>query len=305
MERKQTLTENDDNDSSDYLLDEETSQMDFGGLFSRQFSNIVPIYTSHTGPCELFSATRYGKRFTLKGLKKEYRNDPINNLALAKEFEIGIMLDHPNIRRTIGLEDVEGIGKVIVMEYVDGCSLTSLLESGHLSVADGRSIIGQVRDALAYIHSKQVYHRDLKPSNILVSHQGSAVKIIDFNLSDSESYVVLKNPAGSRKYMAPELLKPGAQPSAAADIYSLGVIMDEVSCATCDDLLSEAAKRCLKADPDKRPQAMSLIKLPSPQNSFAESLSSLLSSKALTWILIAICVALSALIVFSLLNPQS
>lgn len=299
-----TDPEYDDNDTSDYLNNGEVAQLDLGNLFSSRFSNITLLYASPTGPCEIYSATRYGKRFILKALKKEYRQEPINNIALAKEFEIGISLEHPNIRRTFGLEEVEGLGKAIVLEYVDGCSLASMLESGRLSRSAGRSVMAQVADALSYIHTKQVFHRDLKPSNILISHQGNTVKIIDFNLSDSDAFVVLKNPAGSKKYMAPELLHPGAKPTAIADIYSFGVIMDEVAYATDDEQLANVAEKCKNSDPTKRPQSTSLIKLPPLHQSFAQSLASILSSKALTWILVAICIALSIFIVFSIINPN-
>ena len=172
----------DDTDSEYLGTDDSASQLDFGELFSNEFTNILPIYSSANGPIEIYTATRYGKRFILKGLKEQYRNDPIYTMNLAKEFEIGIQLDHPNIRRTIGLETVEGIGKVIVLEYVDGCMLESLLEPKYMTSAAARSIVTQIADALRYIHSKQIFHRDLKPSNILVSHQGGVVKIIYFNL---------------------------------------------------------------------------------------------------------------------------
>lgn len=291
-----------DTDSSCYLGTDQSADMDFGGLFSRQFSNIATLYISAHGPAELYSATRYGKRFILKALKEEYRNDPIHTLALAKEFEIGIFLEHPNIRRTIGLEDVDGLGRVIVLEYIDGQSLESILAAGKLSVSAARNIVRRVADALAYMHSKQVYHRDLKPSNILVTHGGEVVKIIDFNLSDSNDFVVLKNPAGSRKYMAPEQMQPGAVPTAAADIYSLGVLMAELAAASGDPLLAEVAEKCSNADPTRRPTEVSALKLPGAQSSVAESVSGFLASKALTWIMGAICTALAALIVFLLIS---
>lgn len=299
-----TDTDYDDNDTSDYLTDHEVSQFDFGDLFSRRFSNIAPQYISANGPCEIYCATRYGKRFILKTLKPEYRNDPINNIALAKEFEIGIFLEHPNIRRTLGLEDVDGLGKAIILEYVDGCSLASLIESRSLSRTAARAVIEQVADALSYIHSKQVFHRDLKPSNILVAHQGNTVKIIDFNLSDSDAFVVLKNPAGSRKYLAPEVLSPGSKPTIAADIYSFGVIMREVAAATGDEQLADAAEKCTNPDPLKRPQSISQINLPSSRQADGHSISRFLSSKALTWILSAACIALSIIIANAIFNPN-
>lgn len=291
-----------DIDTSDYIYDPEASRIDLGGIFSRQFSNISTLYVSPAGPAILYTATRYGKRFVLKGIKDEFINDPIYNLALAKEFEIGISLDHPNIRRTIGLENVDGIGKVIVMEYVDGAPLSDLIASGKLSRSKARDIAAQIAQAMAYIHSKHIYHRDLKPSNIIVAHQGNSIKIIDFNLSDSDAFIVLKNPAGSKKYMAPELFSTNAVHTAAADIYSLGVIMNELAAASRDELLAEAAERCTQADPQRRPQNISEINLPPTKPTTLQSLYALLSSRSLTLILTIVCLLLAAYIVYFLTN---
>ena len=132
---KDNTNQPDISESSSYLGNiDADSQVDFSGLFSRQFSNVSPLYSSNHGPAEIYTATRYGKRYVLKGLKEQFRNDPIYELAFAKEFEIGISLEHPNIRRTISLENVEGVGKVIVLEYVDGCSLETLISNRDLTV---------------------------------------------------------------------------------------------------------------------------------------------------------------------------
>lgn len=292
----------DDNETSSYLGSiEADSQLDFSGLFSSRFSNIMPLCTSHVGPTEIYTATRYGKRFILKGLKEQFHDDPIYALALAKEFEIGISLEHPNIRRTLSLETVEGIGQVIVLEYVDGISLESLIASGDdMTVSLARRIVRQIADAMAYLHSKHVFHRDLKPGNILVSHTGDIVKIIDFSLSDSDEFIVLKNPAGSRKYMAPEYLNPGATTSPATDIYSLGVIMTELASATGDNELAGLAAKCSNPDPAKRPKSLAQIKFPSPPTSLLMSLSDILASKSLTYIMLCICIALAASIAYML-----
>ena len=213
-----------DDEDSGYLDTPEDAAIDLGQLFSDRFSNIAPVHDSPGSPAVIYSATRYGKRFVLKGLKGEYLDDPLFRLALAKEFEIGFSLDHPSIRRTLSLETVEGLGKVIVLEYIDGMSLETLLRSGAISRERGREICRELAETLAYLHGRQTLHRDLKPSNVLITHQGGAVKIIDFNLSDSDSFIILKNPAGSGKYIAPELRLPDAQTTPEADIYSLGVI---------------------------------------------------------------------------------
>lgn len=293
---------NTDSDSSTFFGTAGEKPLDFGGLLSRQFTNIVRLYCSPNGPTELYAATRYGKRFVLKALKEEYRNDPIHTLALAKEFEIGIFLEHANIRSTIGLENVDGLGKVIVLEYVDGRPLDKLLAAGKISVASARNIAAQIASALGYLHSKQVFHRDLKPANILISHHGDTVKLIDFNLSDSDDFVILKNPAGSKKYMAPEQQRPDAVPTAAADIYSMGMVMAEMADAAGDDQLAEIADTCRQSDPAKRPHDVSAINLPAAQPSVAQTLSYLLASKTLTWIMLAVCCVLVAYITYKSLT---
>ncbi|MEZ3577076.1 MAG: serine/threonine protein kinase [Muribaculaceae bacterium] len=290
----------DDSDSAYLGIDEATVKLDFGELFSHEFTNIRPYYSSPHGPVEIYTANRYGKRYILKGLKRQYRTDPIYTMSLAKEFEIGIQLDHPNIRRTIGLENIDGLGRVIVLEYVDGCTLDTLLTSSALTISSGRAIAAQIADALGYIHSKQVYHRDLKPTNILVAHNGNVVKIIDFNLSDREDFVILKNPSGTRHYMAPELLSQNIKPSAVADIYSFGVVAGELAQATGDEALAQAVRKCTNDRPDLRPQSVAYIKLPSTRMSVADMLSRLLSSRLLTYILIFILAALAAAIIIML-----
>lgn len=263
---------------------------------------MVPLHNSAASPTELFSATRYGKRFVLKGLRQQHRDDPIQNMALAKEFEIGMLLEHPNIRRTVGLETVDGLGRVIVLEYVDGLTLEELLKSGNLTQASARTIAAQIADALAYMHSKQVLHRDLKPSNIVVAHHGGCVKLIDFNLSDSETFIILKNPAGSKKYIAPEQLEPEARPSAVADIYSFGMVIDELAVAARDSQLHEVAVSCMNPDPARRPQTMTAVSLPSVIPTAGESLSAMLASKGLTVVLLCMCAVLAVYIIYTLLS---
>lgn len=290
----------DDTDSAYLGIDDHSVRLDLGELYSTEFTNIRPYYSSPNGPVELYTANRYGKRYILKGLKQQYRNDPIYTMSLAKEFEIGIQLDHPNIRRTIGLETINGLGSVIVLEYIDGCSLQTLLASSALNISTGRAIASQIAEALHYIHSKQVYHRDLKPANVLVSHNGNVVKIIDFNLSDSDESIILKNPSGTRCYMAPEILKHDTKHPAVADIYSFGMVIEELAEATGDDQLAQSARKCTNANPDKRPQSVGYITLPSATLSTADKLAHLLSSHVLTYILIGILAVLTAIIAFLL-----
>ncbi len=284
-----------DADSSIYA-DGESAHQELAGIFSNRFSNIGLLYRSPHGATEIHAATRYGKRFLLKGLRAEHRDDPVYNVCMAKEFEIGITLDHPNIRRTIGFEEIDGLGKRIVLEYIDGRPLSEMISEGSLPPEKATSIALQIADALKYLHNKGICHRDLKPENILIPHQGDTVKIIDFNLADRDDYIVLKNPAGSKRYMAPELSEPDAKPTPETDYYSLGVIINELSDASGSRELAQAAMRCLSKDPQKRKEGLAMLESGTDPQAPASLGMRILSSSTLTYILSAICLLLTAFI---------
>lgn len=226
-----------------------------------EFRNISLFYESESGHARLFTATRYGKRFMLKCLKSDFLYTPVYHQIQNKEFEIGVQLEHPNICRTIGLEQVEGLGLTIIMEYVDGDNLQTLIDRGALTVPLAKSIADQLMDALEYMHVKQIVHRDLKPSNIMVTHNGHNVKVVDFGLSDSDSFYILKAPAGTSGYIAPEQLLPEAKPEPVADIYSLGCVIQEMAkVANCRKLKTMAAL-CTVRDVTKRPKSINDLRL--------------------------------------------
>ena len=295
-------TETPDDNSAFLTADGREATIDLGSIFSNAFSNIKPLYRSASGPTQLFTATRYGKRFVLKGLKGEYFDDPLFRLALAKEFEIGFSLDHPSIRRTLSLETVAGLGEVIVLEYIDGQSLESLLRSGAISRERSRQICRDLAKTLVYLHGRQTLHRDLKPSNVLITHQGGAVKIIDFNLSDSDSFIILKNPAGSGKYIAPELRLPDAQATPATDIYSLGVMALDMAEAGSDHQMKEAARICMAMDPAERAEGLRMLSEGRWPSTTAHALDHALSSSWLTYTLLSVSSALAAFIAYHYLT---
>lgn len=117
----------------------------------------------------------------------------------------------------------------------------------------------QLADALGYIHSKQIIHRDLKPSNIMITHNGHNTKLIDFSLSDSDYFNVLKCPAGSSGYIAPEQLQPDAKPDIKADIYSFGMVVRDMARLTGDAYLRRIAAACTRRNASERPADMSAV----------------------------------------------
>ena len=85
---------------------------------SRKFTDVELIYSSRTGRTVLYRATRLGKYFVLKALRRELAEDTFCRCALQKEFDLGYRLQHPYIVQTFGMEDVPGEGLCIVLEWV-------------------------------------------------------------------------------------------------------------------------------------------------------------------------------------------
>ena len=188
---------------------------------SEQFSDFTTI------PCKGFNilckAKRYGRWWVLKGLKKQYRQDENYKNLLHKEFDILISLQHPNIVSAYSMEEIPEIGTCIVMEWIDGITM----EHWNGRKTEGEDIFLQLLDAVHYIHAKQIVHRDLKPSNIMITHNGNHVKLIDFGLSDTDDFDILKQPAGTPGYISPEQII-SRQADIRNDIFSIGCILEKI-----------------------------------------------------------------------------
>ena len=247
--------DNNDISSSGFVLQENNSEM------ISSFHSIKEIETK--GYSCLYTATQFGKKVILKGLKPEFKKERFYQDLLKKEFEISYFLDHPNIVKIIDFQNILNIGDCIVMEYVEGVTLREFAESQRdnkttsqrVGEAQNRrdkrvyeKIFNELLDAMEYFHSKQIIHRDLKPDNILITNNGNNVKIIDFGLSDADDYVILKQAAGTRKYAAPEQLIPNNTIDCRADIYSLGIILKN----NFPKSYHKIAEKCAQQDKEKR-----------------------------------------------------
>lgn len=147
------------------------------------------------------------------------------------------------------------------MEYVDGETLEAAVKGGKMTEEVVHKIAAQLLDAMEYMHAKQIVHRDIKPSNIMLTHRGGDAKLIDFGLSDSETFCVLKIPAGTRGYIAPEQLQPNAISSPSADIYSFGKVLEYMAEAVRSKQLMRVGRRCAAADRVHRPADIAQVRL--------------------------------------------
>ena len=204
------------------------------------------IHSSEEGFNELYRGSKNGRFFVYKALKKQYRGNPLYEELLKKDFNIGFSLSHTGICQYFGMIDFPAIGNCIVMEWIDGRTLESLIHDGRLDGSMVKKIICELCDALEYIHKKQIIHRDLKPENIMITDNGNNVKIIDFGFSDADSYCSFKAPAGTKAYASPELLA-GENIDARSDIWALGMIINELS-----GRYHHVSSRCLRRVKDKR-----------------------------------------------------
>ena len=199
------------------------SPLDFN--ISQQFSHHEKLNSGKLN-C-VYRAERYGKWYILKGIAPEHATNPVYMSILEKEFEQAVTLDHPNIAHVYGLEQDKVAGNCMVMEYVDGRSLTQFLKEKP-SKKKRHKVAMQLLEALEYIHARQTVHRDLKPSNIYITTKSDNVKVLDFGLADRDDYAVLKGPAFSQGYAAPEQMGASKEVDCRADIYAFGVILREL-----------------------------------------------------------------------------
>ena len=182
------------------------------------------LHRSQKGFAEIWRVTKFSQFVVLKALKPEFRGDPVYEALLRKEFEIGYSLNHPSICRVWHFRKHPQLGNCIEMEWVDGLALDERFADGRPDEALFRKIAGELCDAVAYLHSRQVLHRDIKPSNILITHNGDNVKLIDFGLSDSDDSAVLKMAAGTENHIAPEVLA-GRPADVRTDIWGVGNVL--------------------------------------------------------------------------------
>ena len=154
---------------------------------------------------------------------------------MARERDIGALLEHPNIARLYDAGVDERGRPFLALEYIDGVALDAWCEAGPLPVRDRLRLFLQVARAVAYAHGRLVVHRDLKPSNVLVTADGQA-HLLDFGiaklLDDASVDSNLTQEQGKMltpRYASPEQIA-GETITVASDVYSLGVLLYELLC---------------------------------------------------------------------------
>ena len=165
--------------------------------------------------------------------------------TVLREARLASAIEHPNVCAIYEVGET-GDEAYIVMQFVPGQSLDTLILRGPANIQLALSVGIQIADGLQAAHSLGIFHRDLKPQNVMLT-DGGLVKILDFGLArrlqPDETGFDPSKPAversatlaetytargGTIRYMAPEQFVTG-QSSVQSDVWALGVLLFELA----------------------------------------------------------------------------
>jgi Tol biopolymer transport system component len=216
--------------------------------------------------------TRLNRDVALKTLPDGTSADRDRTTRFRREAHVLASLNHPNVAAIYGLEESPA-GRALVMEMVEGPTLSGRLGVGALSLDEVIPLARQIAEAIEYAHEHGVIHRDLKPSNIKITPAG-LVKVLDFGLakalepgsgrSDEEASRADHSPTvslaatasgiilGTAAYMSPEQAK-GKPLDRRTDIWSFGVVLFEMLTGRrtfSGETVSETIAHVITQEPD-------------------------------------------------------
>src|SRR5436309_5535406 len=157
---------------------------------------------------------KLGRDVAIKVLPAAWLTDPDRRARFEREARLLATVNHPHIGGIYGFEDAAS-GPALVLELVDGDTLSERLRTGALPLRAALTYAVQIADALSAAHARGIVHRDLKPSNIKIT-SGDRVKVLDFGVAkataDDAEAAGATTAAGTRDgvvvgtaaYMSPE-----------------------------------------------------------------------------------------------------
>jgi Tol biopolymer transport system component len=207
--------------------------------------------------------TRLNREVAIKVLPEGFAQDAERLARFQREAQVLASLNHPNIASIYGLEE----SGALVMELVEGPTLTDLIAADPLPLEEILPIARQIAEALEAAHERGIIHRDLKPANIKVTPEGS-VKVLDFGLAKVFEEQPSKNDLshsptlmhgtqagvilGTAAYMSPEQAK-GKAVDKRADIWAFGCVLYEMLTgkqAFSGETLTDTLAAVVRADPE-------------------------------------------------------
>ncbi|WP_257459153.1 protein kinase domain-containing protein [Archangium lipolyticum] len=231
-----------------------------GGREGRRFEILEELGGGAMGRVFRARDVELGREVALKFLlPRNGRAGQLPGSRLWEEARAIARLDHENIVRLFDVSEWSGAPweprvPFLVMECLEGESLTSVLRRGRPGLRRTLEILSAVAAGLAHAHAHHIVHRDLKPSNVLLTRDGR-VKLLDFGLAHLMSRTSPLVPhlptAGTPAYMAPEQWRGGTQ-DARTDLWAAGILMYEMLTGEFPypfTSLQELRERVLSPDP--------------------------------------------------------
>ena len=214
---------------------------------------------------------RLHRDVALKVLPAALAQDSDRVARLTREAQALAALSHPQIAAIFGVENQDG-RHGLVMELVEGDTLSDRLAAGPFEWRDAFPVAQQIAEALSAAHERGIVHRDLKPANIKLTADGT-VKILDFGLAkalptdvsgETSVPALSKSPTlsvtateagtllGTVAYMSPEQAR-GATVDKRADVWAFGCVLFEMltgSAPFAADTVSDTLAAVLRGDPE-------------------------------------------------------
>lgn len=179
------------------------------------------------------------RRVALKFLRAEAGGSSGGVARFLREAQALACITGPHVARVMDVGTLKDGQPYLVMEYLDGSDLRSLLtDLGPLPILEAVGYVLQAAEAIAEAHANGIVHRDLKPSNLFLTRGADAeplIKVLDFGISkgldsNAESSFTTQTGAlvGSPAYMSPEQIRDAKRVDERSDIWALGVILHEL-----------------------------------------------------------------------------
>jgi len=242
-------------------------QFNPGTSLAGRYEIIKELGKGGMGEVYLAEDTNLKHQVAIKVLPQEFALDKERLARFEREARVLASLNHPNIATIHGLEKADG-QQLLVMELVEGETLTERIQKGSLSLEETLDVCGKLAEGLESAHEKGIIHRDLKPGNIKITPDG-VIKILDFGLAkvhqeEPDAIDLSKSPTltdrmtrpgvilGTAAYMSPEQAR--SRPiDKRTDIWAFGCVLYECltgQMAFPGETFSDTLAHILKGEPD-------------------------------------------------------